>query len=638
MAKQIDRRTTVFPGWLRTGLLLLATVALIALELDEHARAQSLSSSDGTERNAVLVLFTTGRDTQISVIADRELPQLLGRGNGGSLDYNSEYFDTGRFAQTERYETAFREFLKIKYGGRRLDLIMAMRDDGLEFLARNRDTLFPDAPVVFFSTTPVSRPFSESTGLIAEPDFARTLDLATQLQPDINQVFVVSGAGDADREMEDRARSQFLRFQPRLNFTYLSGLPTPDLDQRLSNLPSRSIVYYLIVYQDGLGERYNPLEYLDHLSVIANRPIYSWVDSTMGRGVLGGSMQDQRSRVQALAALASRVLDGEPAGSIPISAPDLHVSQIDWRQLRRWGISEARIPAGTRVLFREMGIWAHYRSYLLGAAALLLTQSLLIAGLLVQAARRRRAEEHLRQSQTALRASYDRIRDLGSRLLSAQEAERSRIARELHDDVSQQTAILAIDLQTLKDLGGQHPDSNAIVTEALQRSQTIARTVHDLSHRLHPARLRLVGLVASLNGLQRDFAHPDLDITFSHQDVPADLPHDVTLCFFRIAQEALQNAVKHGHAHHILMTLTNDPNGLTLTVTDDGAGFDVAAAATGLGLISMRERLDPLGGLLKVESTLGRGTSIHATVPYRTHSDSPRRRVSTFPTGSDAAH
>jgi signal transduction histidine kinase len=602
-------------------------VAVIVLDGWERAHAQRLSSREDTVQRSVLVLFGTGRDTQISVIAERELPQLLNDGDGVPVDYNSEYFDTGRFPETVRYQTAFREFLKAKYGERRFDLIMTMRDDVLEFLTRNKDVLFPGTPVVFFSTRPVNRPFPESTGVIAEPDFARTLDLATQLQPDTNQVFVVSGAGDADRQMENRARTQFLRFQKRLNITYLSGLPTPDLDQRLSSLPSRSVVYYLIVYQDGLDERYNPLEYLDHISAIANRPIYSWVDSTMGRGVLGGTMQDQQTRVRALASLARRVLDGEAAGTIPISTPDLHVSQIDWRQLRRWGINEERIPAGTRILFRERGIWEQYKSYVLGATVLLLAQTLLIAGLLAQAARRRAAEEQARQTDAALRTSYDRIRDLGSRLLSAQEAERSRIARELHDDVSQQTAILAVDLQTIGDLGAEHPDSKAILTEALKRSQTIARTVHDLAYRLHPVSLRLIGLVASLNGLQRDLARPDLRIAFSHMDVPDDLPHDVTLCFFRIAQEALQNAVKHGHARHIWMTLTNGSEGLTLTITDDGVGFNAAAATPGLGLISMRERLDPLGGILRVESIPGRGTSIQATVPSHKQRDSPQGQI-----------
>src|SRR5207247_8424766 len=146
------------------------------------------------------------------------------------------------------------------------------------------------------------------------------------------------------------------------------------------------------------------------------------------------------------AALAVRVLRGERADSIPVSARDLDVDQIDWRQLQRWNISEARIPAGTLVRFREPGVWQRYKSYILAASALIFAQTALIAGVLVQRTRRRQAEEQVRRSEKELRASYERIHDLGARLISAQEAERARIARELQDDVSPQVALLAIDL------------------------------------------------------------------------------------------------------------------------------------------------------------------------------------------------
>ena len=603
------------PVKLTVRWLLVCALTLLGPHARVDAQAPSRQESDKVNQKSVLVLFTTGRDSQISVIAERELPSLLRAANEDPVDYNSEYLDTGRFPDTERYQLAFSQYLLAKFGQRRFDLVMGMGEESVGFVAENQETLFPDTPLIFFSTRPVSRPFPESTGLIAETNFARTVELAAQLQPDIAQVFVVSGASDSDRALEERARVQFMRFEPRLSFTYLTGLPTPELERRLAALPARSIVYYLIAYQDGLGNQFNPLAYLDRIAAVANRPIYSWVDSTMGHGVVGGAMQNQRGRVDALATVALRVLRGEPASAIPVSTPDLHVNQLDWRELRRWGIDERRVPSGTQLLFREPGIWDRYRGYILGAAALLLAQTALIAGLLIEAARRRRAEERMRRSEGELRTSYERIRDLGSRLLSAQETERSRIARELHDDVSQQMAILAIDLQILHEADSQNADSKALIAETLKRSQTIARSVHDLSHRLHPAKLRLIGLVASLSGLQRDFAQPELEISFSHRDVPGNLPHDVTMCFFRIAQEALQNAVKHGQARHISMTLEHGGGNLELTVVDDGIGFDTTTPSTGLGLISMRERLDPLGGTLQVKSTYGHGTSIRASAP-----------------------
>ena len=117
----------------------------------------------------------------------------------------------------------------------------------------------------------------------------------------------------------------------------------------------------------------------------------------MGRGIVGGSLKDQTEQLDALGRLALRVLSGESAEGIPVSSPNLNVRQVDWRQLRRWGISESRVPQGTRVLFKEPSVWDRYKVYILAAAAVLVAQSLLIAGLLLQRRMRRQAEDQVRR-------------------------------------------------------------------------------------------------------------------------------------------------------------------------------------------------------------------------------------------------
>lgn len=147
--------------------------------------------------------------------------------------------------------------------------------------------------------------------------------------------------------------------------------------------------------------------------------------------------------------LAVRVLRGEAADSIPLTSLETHADVVDWRQLKRWGIDEARVPPGTDVRFRDPTGWDRYKFYIVGALALLITQTVLIAGLLIQRTRRRRAEGELLASQRKLRVSYERIRHLGARLLRAQDTERSRIARELHDDICQRVLLLTIELESL---------------------------------------------------------------------------------------------------------------------------------------------------------------------------------------------
>lgn len=216
--------------------------------------------------------------------------------------------------------------------------------------------------------------------------------------------------------------------------------------------------------------------------------------------------------------------------------------------------------------------------------------------------------------------SHARAGDLASRLLNAQEQERSRIARELHDDISQQVAVLRIQLGRLG--RAVQGDAAVIVAEAAKRTEDIAARVHGLSHRLHPARLRLMGLVEGLDGLRSELSTPGAAITLAHENVPPTLPPDLTLCLFRIVQEALHNALEHGQARHVSVDLRGVPGGLALTVGDDGVGFDVAAVwGRGLGLISGRERVEAIGGTFEIHSRPGAGSRLEVRVPVSSDTD-----------------
>ena len=486
----------------------------------------------------------------------------------------------------------------------------------MRFLASHRDELFAGTPIVFITLDRRPQRMMNATGIVAEPDYRRTVTLALALQPDTTKVFVIVGNSRADNELERRSRAGLESFEPRVTVSYLSNVTTDELERQVAALPEHSIIYYLVFYQDAAGVNVNPLEYLDRLAAIANRPIYSWVDSTMDRGVVGGSMT-MESQIAAVAALAVRVLRGEQADSIAVSGRDLSINQVDWRQIQRWKISEARVPFGTIVRFREPGVWQRYRPYILAALALLLAQTALIAGLLVQRAKRRQAEERVRRNEKELRVSYERIHDLGARLISAEEAERARIARDLHDDVSHQVALLAIDLALL---GRSRHDRTAaeerLVQEVATRVDAVARSVRDLSHRLHPAKLRLTGLVAGIGSLQRELSQPNLAITFTHENVPADLSGELTVCLFRIVQEALQNAVKHSGARQVAVHSVVQPRSADSDNRRRRRGVRRRRGlGKGLGLISMVERIEPFGGTLKIRSRPGGGTRLDIAVP-----------------------
>src|SRR5262245_43621940 len=587
---------------------LLPCVLLLA----ELAVARAAAAQD--DQKTVLVLYSTRRDAEISVIGENELPRILDSGLDRNLDYYSEFIDVTRFPDAA-YQRAFGDFIRQKYQGVTFDLVIAIQDVAVEFLNRNRARLFADAPELVLANTSALVAGPKRTGLILERNYAATVTLIDKLQPEVKDIFVITGAAPADKGYELVVRSQLRPFEARFKFTYLSGLPTPELERRLASLPARSVVYHILVSEDGAGNKFHPLEYVDRVAAAANVPTYCWVDSAIGHGIVGGSLYSQKGAMERVAQLALRVLEGERPENSRITAIDLNGDRLDWRQLRRWRIDEARVPASAFVQFREPTIWDRYRGYVIGTVAVLLVQSVLIAGLLIQRVRRRLAENELRRSQAQLSRSVDRIRDLGARLLDAQETERARIARELHDDISQQMALLTMDLEALGD-DGSGDGADGLDREALTRAQEISKSVHDLSHQLHPTRLRLIGLVAALHALRQELASSGIPITFTHDNVPASLPPDLMLCLFRIVQEALQNAVKYSHASGISVQLNGDASGLTLVVADDGVGFDVESVwGKGLGLVSMRERVEAIGGFLELKSAAGVGTRLSALIP-----------------------
>ena len=202
--------------------------------------------------------------------------------------------------------------------------------------------------------------------------------------------------------------------------------------------------------------------------------------------------------------------------------------------------------------------------------------------------------------------------------MAAQEAERTHIARELHDDLGQQLALMVSQLDAVDRVRPQSLNRLRFgLAEARQSLQDIAVTVHTLSHRLHPGKLKLLGLLQTLESLCRDVSREgNVGVTFESRDIPSAIAEDTALCLFRVAQEALQNAVKHSQARRVTVTLNRCAGKLVLRIADDGKGFDMLASQqSGLGLLTMRERVELCGGILTIERATNHGTAIEATVP-----------------------
>jgi PAS domain S-box-containing protein len=219
------------------------------------------------------------------------------------------------------------------------------------------------------------------------------------------------------------------------------------------------------------------------------------------------------------------------------------------------------------------------------------------------------------------------LANVSRKLIEAQEQERTRIGRELHDDIGQRLAMLAVELQQLQENSLILPDVRSRMGELQQHTSAIAADIQSLSHELHSAKLQYLGIGAAMRSFCREFGEQQkVEIDFQTYDLPSPVPPDTALCFFRVLQEALHNSAKHSGVRHFEVRLWGTSDEVHLTVRDSGAGFDREAAkmSQGLGLVSMEERLKLVNGTLSIDSQLKRGTTIHARVPIVSGSDSMR--------------
>jgi PAS domain S-box-containing protein len=220
---------------------------------------------------------------------------------------------------------------------------------------------------------------------------------------------------------------------------------------------------------------------------------------------------------------------------------------------------------------------------------------------------------------TDQKLAREALENIGGKLIEAQEEERVRIARELHDDICQRLALLSMELeQAVRGSNGSAGSPNQKIEEIRQHCAEIAGDVQALSHKLHSSKLEYLGVRAAIRSFCREFCQQyDVSIQFAEESFPDSVPRDISLSLFRVAQEALQNALKHSGVRQFSVSLRGTADEVQLDVSDEGRGFDAEAALRekGLGLVSMQERVHLVHGMLTIKSAANSGTTILVRVP-----------------------
>jgi signal transduction histidine kinase len=554
----------------------------------------------------VLIIHSFGRDFAPFDVAVATFRRELASSSPQPVVFVEAALDAGHLIAPAE-QSAFVAYLVARFSEPSPDLVVTSGGPAARFLLANRAQLFTDVPIllaVFEVRAVPGVALRAGDGMVPT-----TLDLPSvfanivRVLPNTRTIAVVLGDTPLERFWRKELERDGAFLADRVRFVWFDGLTMTQIKDRIASLPPDSAVFYALMLADGDGVPYERMTALAELRSVARVPIFSLYESELGEGVVGGPINSQTRVGQEAARVALRLLSAESPAEPQVVPIGMEAPVFDARELRRWSIDESLLPPGSTVRFREPSTWEQYGKEIAAISGVIAAQAALITALLVQRGRRRSAERE------ALA--------LSGRLLSAYEDEGRRLARELHDDVTQRLAGVAMETAALGRLGDE-PARKAAEQSIGSELAALSRDVHALSYRLHPTVVDDLGLGEALRTeCERVARRGSVDVRYEGGEAASAIRGDRALCLFRVAQEALRNAMRHGAPRAVRVAVHTEAGGTSLTVTDDGCGFDAAArrAHASLGLASMRERVALLGGRLEVRSRSGEGTRITAWVP-----------------------
>jgi signal transduction histidine kinase len=329
---------------------------------------------------------------------DRQLP--------GRIDVYESWLLSARFATTDE-DPAYASYLRSLFADHPLDLIITFGAPAANFLQKHRQSLFPSVPALFGDVETRRLPPSGFTGndaaVAIAVSFPAIVENILKVRPETKHLAIVIGNSPIEKFWVQEIQRSLQPFANRLNLIWLNEMRFDEVLKRVATLPPGSAIFYLVLSAEVPGIPPDEDRALAKLQSAANAPMFSYSDLYLGKGIVGGPLISSEEEARATVSLAVRMLQGEPASDLRIAPISLGTPQFDVRELRRWNISEAQLPPGSVIRFREPSTWERYRWQIAAIGLLLLLQSLLIANLLTERRRRRQAEieAHLRVTELA---------------------------------------------------------------------------------------------------------------------------------------------------------------------------------------------------------------------------------------------
>jgi signal transduction histidine kinase len=561
-------------------------------------------------------------------------------GSAAQISIYAEHLDLSRFGSAE-HDEVLRTYLRDKFRDRPIGVLVAQGSSSLEFVVRSRAQLWSGVPVVFAgvdeeTTSRLHLP-SGVTGTIYQLPFRNTVTAARALVPNLKRIALVGDAWER-QAVRRHYKDDIPAFAAQFEFIDLIGLPMAEIRKRTAVLPDDTAIIYTSVTLDGAGATYIPHEGLAAFADVANRPIVVDAETNIGRGGTGGFVATPVPVGQAAARLAFRILSGESASQIPITKGDYTKPVFDWRELKRWNISEAGLPPGSEIRYRQPSLWNEYRWHVTAAFAVVLIQAALISWLLFERLGRRRAAEQMGRA----RAETGQYRDNLAHLMRVHTVGEmsTGIAHEINQPLA---AIKNYALAARQRLAGGGAVDAVKVEELLDKIGAQASRAGDVLHslrgmvkkhqsertrievgRLVTDALKLVEMDGRTGNIRVESTiAPDLPLVF----VDGIQIQQVVLNLTRNAIEAMEEAGIAGCGIKVGVVGTAE-NEIAVSVADCGPGiapgdaerifdpfYSTKGAGLGVGLSISRAIVEAHGGRLSLTRNTGGGCVFQFTLP-----------------------
>jgi signal transduction histidine kinase len=364
------------------GGVLLAIAAAIMAHAQPHAQLQK----------RVLMLHSFG--PEFGDLYARDMRAQLGRQFPGRLKLYEEWLVSARFPNSQE-DAVFASYLNALFADHPMDLVITLGAPAANFV-RSQQSLFRTTPKLLTDVeerkTPTSSLVPNATAVPIFVSFPALVENMLRVQPRTSTVAVVIGNSPIEKYWVGEIRDSLKPFANRVALTFLNGLPFSEVLQQVANLPPGSAILYILLSPEVDGIPQDEDAAVAALHAVANAPIFSYTDAYLGKGIVGGPLISRDEQGRAAASTAARLLSGERASDIRVPPITLGNPEFDWRELKRWRIKEADLPAGSTVFFREPSAWERYRWQLVLVGVVLALQTALIATLLHERRRRRTAE------------------------------------------------------------------------------------------------------------------------------------------------------------------------------------------------------------------------------------------------------